>query len=367
MSAFLTGVPSAYSNLKPTALMLPQLNHLRTFSLHLAHHEKRNTILPDSAISILLRSLPPSVRNLEVDTEGVNKVGFDQERRWPADCFCEDIAILLPQLHHVHLRKGYLCSQVFKTLADSTSRKMNGEQVQTWPLRSLTIRLDMDSRWLESPENASYCTHRTAATAPSDLSTPLREANSKGLLPDLKSAIIISKFGERLNLTTARRSTHSGFAVHNIVRDCTTLIPVMAVEEDSETSFVRSHDAMNKAGDLFLMRDLDGLDRFATYPHLSKMFEGPTHFRELIKMRETPLYELDLTQLDLREEVKLPEKVRMSLWAREAKTGQCLLCAKEVQGLGMPPVGMDEYLPPGWTYGINNKKGERQIVRISEG
>lgn len=363
MSALLTGAPSAFSNLDPTTALLPNLTNLKTFIVQLEHHEKRNTRLPDGVISGLLRKLPKSVRNLEVVTDGLDKITYDERRRVLSNCYCEDIAGLLPQLQHLRMRKGYFCANAFKTLKVATEQKLEGQNIQPWLLQSITIRLDMEPEWVGEPVSASYCTIRGAATSASVIAAPLRKAVEAGLLPDLKQAIIVSRFGRSNNLCTAKKTEHSGFAIHDVIQNCHTLIPVLAVETDMRIHVGTGHEAMSKWDDLFLVRDVEGLDRFASFPVLSRLLEGNRTFRQMINMSNSPVFELALSDLDGREDVSLPQDVRMSLWIRESQTGRCLLTAKRLQGLGILPEVLSEYLPTGWSYGRNNKKGERQIVR----
>ncbi|KIW05365.1 uncharacterized protein PV09_03881 [Verruconis gallopava] len=347
MSAFLTGIPSAFTNLQPTAALLPKLTQLRTFILRLEHHDKRNARLPDKATSLLLKSLPESVRNLELDTEGSDQLTW-QEQRWaPEECFCDALAGVLPQLHHIRLRKGYLCSNIFKGIKDAIASTTESKGQQAWPLRSLTIRLDLEREWMEAPAHSASCQRRAVSIEASSLANPVREGIEAGLFPALEHAVIISRFGDIENLRTAKGTRHSGFAIHNVVKNSTTLIPVLAVEIDCKLPLGRNHEASSKFADVFLVRDLDGVDRFASYSELASALERNRPFRDVIGSPTAQPYEFDFSCLDLREQATLPSNMRMSIWDREAKVGQILLSAKELQGLITSPRWLNEFRPPG--------------------
>jgi hypothetical protein len=364
LSAYLTGVPSASRNLDPTMTLLPGLLNLTTFIVQLEHHEKRNTRLPDAVVAGLLKKLPLSVRNLEVVTEGLEQLGYDERRALDPTCHCNEIAKLLPQLHHLRLRKGYLCDGMFKRLESATKEKRLGVHVPPYSLQSITIRLDMEPKWVDEPVNAALCNIREAGTSPMLLAEPLREAYEAGLLPDLKRALVISRFGRSNNLCTARKTDHSGFAVYDVINNCHTLIPVMTVETEPHVPPNITHETLGKWGDLFLVRDEEGLDRFATFAEISSELEANKTFRQLINTSPQRLAEkFNLANFRDRSMTELPKGTRMGLWIREAATGQCLLEALRVEGLGLPARNLPETLPHGWKYGPDNKKGERQIQR----
>ena len=233
--------------------------------------------------------------------------------------------------------------------------------MEPWPLRSITIRLDMEPKHSEEPVSSSHCMNREGAIAPHILALPIRKAYEAGLLPELEQARIITRVGSSPHLHTARGTKHSGFAVYDMVHNRHIIIPVLAIETEFTTHSPSEYGALGKWRDLFLIRDEDGIDRYASWHLLMHFLEGNGTFRDTIAGR-TPT-DTDLSDLPGRSLVNLPKNVRVALWIREAKTGQPLLMARRMNGLHMTPANIAEIIPGGWKYGSTNKKGERQIVR----
>ena len=369
MSAFKIGLPSATTNLGTTLALLPGLHRLTTIILQLDHNERRNTLLPDSVVASFLNALPGSVKNLEIVTEGLDKLGWQEAASTPVSCHCTSISKLLPKLHHLRVRKGYLCSNMCDSIQAAINTKLAGDDTTPWPLRSLAIRLDMEGRYIsghaiipEEPVSTSYCSNPQAMTSASILAAPFREAIEAGLLSELQFAKITSRMGNTASLCSARGTKHSGFATYDIVGGHHMLLPVLAVEVNLRNDTQR--DTESQFGDLYLVRDEDGIDHFGSWAELMGTFEYKQDFRDRVRGHAREHESHDISGLPSRNEFALPKDLRMGFWLREKKIGQILLTARRIDGLGALPPFVEELLPSGWKYGANNKKREATVERI---
>ena len=101
------------ASLAQLADSLPDLSSLRSFSLSVRtqHGESRpfGFLLDRKDLSSILRQLPSSLEDLELDTAGTERAASDAD----ACHLCADIQKLLLRLRHVRLRLGMICRAMF--------------------------------------------------------------------------------------------------------------------------------------------------------------------------------------------------------------------------------------------------------------
>ncbi|PVH93953.1 hypothetical protein DM02DRAFT_694391 [Periconia macrospinosa] len=96
--------PTDLSQLNPLYNLISSFQNLKTISLHLYQHFSMDkTRLPQIIVCRLLQSLPPTVENLELDTNGYEAFPDDNAH------ICPQIRRVLPQLAVLRLRVSTLC------------------------------------------------------------------------------------------------------------------------------------------------------------------------------------------------------------------------------------------------------------------
>ncbi|KAF2864956.1 hypothetical protein BDV95DRAFT_587907 [Massariosphaeria phaeospora] len=141
LQGFMIGMQHASHHIDVLCSCLGSLPQLATFSINIDGHADRRCILPAFAISRIINALPPSVINLELDTEGLDGIWEDRPTRTSTPHLCHDISKLLLQLHTLRLRISCMCTDIFRAL------QAQGTHQPTSTLRLASIKLEHD------PEN----------------------------------------------------------------------------------------------------------------------------------------------------------------------------------------------------------------------
>ncbi|KAJ9603846.1 hypothetical protein H2200_011367 [Cladophialophora chaetospira] len=119
----------------PAAIM--RMNQLESFSFTVDPDPFPDFDVPTYQIRNMLDALPPTLRQLELNTSSY----WDRENT-PEDHFCPSIGRLLPQLKNLRLQVGRLCEDVFQCSPSGSSDKKDelSKLAQTHSRRgSLTI------------------------------------------------------------------------------------------------------------------------------------------------------------------------------------------------------------------------------------
>ena len=116
LQAFTLGMHTAQSQVDALCECLPTLVNLTTFSINLSGVTDRRCTFPPSVISKILLSLPASVVNLELDTEGVDNEDTSKACEHSKDHLCQVIGTIMPRLQFLRLRIGQLCPVLFYPL-----------------------------------------------------------------------------------------------------------------------------------------------------------------------------------------------------------------------------------------------------------
>lgn len=154
------------------------------------------------------------------------------------------------------------------------------------------------------------------------------------------SALLFFLGSAKINIfALANGNDHSGFAIYDIIRNRTSLIPVIAYEAVPPRNepcrwYVPGGEAM-------IMRDFEGNDCFSLYPLISAALEGPLDFRRITKTSIIPPYRFEAPVWEGRK-VELHGLPKVMLWKQEEQAGEILLRARKISGLVKLPDGMIE-------------------------
>ncbi|KAF1954867.1 hypothetical protein CC80DRAFT_506105 [Byssothecium circinans] len=116
LKAFNVGMTTAFRQLNNLCACLSTLPNLSAFSLNVAKEVDRWCALPARPLSDILKSLPPSVVNLELDTEGIDGIWKNKPKTSEDLNLCHTISELLPRLETLQLRLSCICTELFRSL-----------------------------------------------------------------------------------------------------------------------------------------------------------------------------------------------------------------------------------------------------------
>ncbi|OCL03755.1 hypothetical protein AOQ84DRAFT_381306 [Glonium stellatum] len=143
LMGFSIKLPKAYDRSEGLNAILPSMSNLKTFSLVLEEQVGKDYAIPSDITAKLLKSLPETVINLELDSYGLDDIGVSGIH------LCQEIGALIPRLQFLRLRISRLCPALLAPLRSTTvSTPRNSAQIDfnartTSPLRIAVIQLDM--------------------------------------------------------------------------------------------------------------------------------------------------------------------------------------------------------------------------------
>ncbi|KAF2247218.1 hypothetical protein BU26DRAFT_343889 [Trematosphaeria pertusa] len=195
LSAFKVGMKNAFDHIDVLCACLSSLQNLATFSIFLGVQVDRRCLLPAPALSRIVRALPESVVNFELDTEGIDGI-YENKPKTPSDVhLCHDISELLPRLETLRLRVSCMCTELFRSL------EPEGTHQPASNLRLAAIKLELYSeRGVEIPNTVVNCQAQWSGEAhrrddvlrPTKLFDHLLRLQSKGAFPHLQRFILLS-------------------------------------------------------------------------------------------------------------------------------------------------------------------------------
>lgn len=132
LNAFKVDMKNAHDHLQALYDTLSSLSRLTTFSIFLDDQVDSRCHLPGPVLARIVRSLPPSLLHLELDTECVDRISEHDHSRYGDDHLCVAISDRAPGLETLRLRLSCLCTDLFRSVSPTTPSK----------LRRAFIRLD---------------------------------------------------------------------------------------------------------------------------------------------------------------------------------------------------------------------------------
>jgi len=202
LNAFQIGLQSAYQHVNVICACLSSLPNLRTLSLYLGEVD-RWCLMPTTVLVGLVKALPASVENLELDTKGIDRVWKNRPTAENSEPhLCHAISDILPRLITLRLRISCLCADISRSLDVAP----NGTQ-PTSKLRLALVSLEIpDHDRLGQPAAVCDCRQPSnwerrraypGALSPKDLFDRFLRQQSHGAFPQLSRFILFSQSNER--------------------------------------------------------------------------------------------------------------------------------------------------------------------------
>ena len=340
------------ASLAQLADSLPDLSSLRSFSLSVRtqHGESRpfGFLLDRKDLSSILRQLPSSLEDLELDTAGTERAASDAD----ACHLCADIQKLLLRLRHVRLRLGMICRAMFP-ITDIGSGCEGIDAQSTEPvavppkLTSLLINLHQ----LQDP---SLCPKDDAQPPPMP---PQRPTWLEQVPPDARAHIAqIAQTALTLDKFPALVEARIIDGVLGEPGFCPAIVDKHMMDN---ISYVSPHSPVAGDGTQMLrLRDAAGQDHehFGYGKFLALRVEGPSwvettegfrfsrSFSETAVAKERGYVYKDIEMYEGREEFLKRHRAKPEFWFREKKHGRWLINPAVVDGVGVVKGG--EIEPP---------------------
>ncbi|KAF2683893.1 hypothetical protein K458DRAFT_418867 [Lentithecium fluviatile CBS 122367] len=200
LNAFKMGIPSAYQHFDALCACLSSLPNLRTLSLCLEMVD-RWRMVPTKVLVGIVRALPASTENLELDTRGANAI---MEKRGTRDTsgnnLCAAISDILPQLVTLRLRVSHLCADLSRSLDQAADGTQPTSKLRRAAIEVDVSPFDFDFNSSGSASNAYYPVFRhdhggmrAAPPSPEKLFTHFLHQRSCGAFPFLERFLIRSR------------------------------------------------------------------------------------------------------------------------------------------------------------------------------
>lgn len=196
LNAFKIHMRRAYDQIDGLCTCLSSLPNLKTFSIFLEETRvDTRCLLPAPALTIILKALPESVVNLELDTAGVDGIWETRATAGYAHV-CHAISDMLPRLETLYLRLSGICRGLFRCLEEPGNSKQ-----PTTKLRRVAIKvqapLDMGNRSvpMTSLDCASYDGRRKSPIFTDSLFHYLLRLQAAGAFPDLQRFVLLQHVG----------------------------------------------------------------------------------------------------------------------------------------------------------------------------
>lgn len=278
LSGFHVKMNRALDHVEPLCTCLSALPNLTTlsFTVKLIPNDRsynRNGRMSPEVITAILRSLPPSLVNLELDTDGAEvDFFFKCVDEGPEEHICDAINDLLPRLEVLNLRLGCLCPALFQGFSRNSEKACDGEDGGnddkcTSRLRRAAINL------IFHPGHRNWNTVYTCIPLASYGATPSREDRNRGLTSRSHELVPSKLMREILDVQAAgafphlerfivanvhERSSHSVLGVADAATRTLTQYPfTISVPEDRNGAtmdikhvlhMIRSHDESLRFG-----------------------------------------------------------------------------------------------------------------------
>jgi hypothetical protein len=141
LNAFRVNMKNAYDHVDGLCETLGSLSGLTTFSIFLDDQVDSRCQFRGPVLARIVRSFPPSLRHLELDTECIDRISEDEttddeSTSDPDKHLCLAISERVAELETLRLRLSCICTDLFRSLRPSAAPKVTSK------LRRVFIRLD---------------------------------------------------------------------------------------------------------------------------------------------------------------------------------------------------------------------------------
>ncbi|PSN71092.1 hypothetical protein BS50DRAFT_584636 [Corynespora cassiicola Philippines] len=330
----------AFDRLSELCELFPRLERLKTFALSFEKPAGEGFLGPSLAIVSILKSLPKTVVNLNLECDSLSIPSLEEPH------ICNAMSALLPRLRSLRLQIPYLCSgflsSVFSqaTLDHENDHPSNAtiSRRPTSSLEYLVIRLDNRPTAAHGTSTCK-CFSDDESLSAASLANKLHWLFKKGAFPSLRQFSVI----DRLDAIPWPQNIQWNVFKTRTISPSTT----------QTTTFPWC--ARGGSSSLFMIRDFDG-DWFGSFCEVSDALEGPLSWtqsgiktKKQVQQEQDGAWELDRSKLESRRTVVQNFGVSLRLWQHEILTEAKLLWARTMPGLedSAPVV---QVLPEGWRW-----------------
>lgn len=336
----------AFDRLAELCEAVRRMKNLRTFAL--SFEESLDHLdgfpVPSAVIVLILQSLPPSLVNLNLDCDCINRPDIDQPH------MCHAVSALLPRLRSLRLRASHLCSGLFSSISPAATpsheRPINPTNPKKQPNRASKLEY-LIIKVIARPECAhlahtALCYSGDKLLHGAKLATTLQELYKIGTFPSLCELAIIGR-------------VDAPFSIQN---DNWNVFKVRTFARGIPETITLPYCARGGSSSLYMIRDMEG-DWFGTFSDMSSALEGPLAWTKtgLKATRYLKPYEwnnnwvLNRAKLAPRDSVIKKFGVSFRLWKHEDATHLNLLSARKVAGFGDTEVAT-QIVPEGWRWAV---------------
>jgi hypothetical protein len=265
LNAFKIGMQHVYTQVELLCDALPSFLKLRTFSITLENSVDHRCMLRGPALARVVRALPQSIVDLELDTEGADSIFEEKQTGHHASHLCIAIGDLLPQLENLRLRVSCICTELFHALRQSNKSKLCRAII------NLEHKLDQANR--VQAEAVCDChgplgkQQKHGVLQPKPFYDFLLSIHAKGIFPHMERFIVLSRQNPRLYHQNAPATTVPN--LHYLrVRDVATREMTQYPLRYSST--LNNDVSLDKS--LYMIRANSGETHFGTYGMVSTEF-----------------------------------------------------------------------------------------------
>ncbi|KAF1957375.1 hypothetical protein CC80DRAFT_43193 [Byssothecium circinans] len=326
----------AFDRLTELCDALLRMQNMKTFALSFEESTGEGFTAPSVAIVSILRSLPKTVTNLNLDCECMSAPQLGQPH------VCHAVSDLLPRLRSLRLRTSHFCSGLLSSISPQATfdherlhPRATFKANATSPLKYLLIRL-VTSPESEQRAHTTLCYTGDKVLYGARLADTLQGLYTIGAFPLLRQFAIIGKVDAT---TSPQHDTWSVFKIRSFTRT-------------KKTTWTLPWCARGGSSSLYMVRDDEG-DWFGSYGEIVKALEGPLAWAgsgikpQIKRQNNDYIWKLDHSKLSLRTEVIKNFGVSFRLWKHEEQAGTKLLQPRLSDGFD-DTTPLAQSVPAGW-------------------
>ncbi|KAF2639051.1 hypothetical protein P280DRAFT_519889 [Massarina eburnea CBS 473.64] len=327
----------AFDRLTELCDALSGMQSLKTFALSFEEAVGEGFTAPSGAIVSILKSLPKTVVDLNLDCECMSTSQLGQPH------VCHTLSVLLPRLRSLRLRTSHFCSGLLSSISPQATFdperphcKATWKANATSPLQYLLIRL-ITSPEDEQRAHTTLCYTGDKMLYGARLADTLHGLYTIGAFPLLQQFAIIGRVDAP---PSPRNNTWNVFKIRSFNRRANT------------TTTTLPWCARGGSSSLYMVRDSEE-DRFGSFGEVVKALEGPLAWTNAgIKPRRRQQdnhWELNYSNLSSRKEVMEKFGVSFRLWKHEREVGMKLLQPRTSNGFD-DTTALVQDVPPEWRW-----------------
>lgn len=320
--------------------VISRMKNLQTFSLSFEEPIGQGFNVPSVVIVSILRSLPKTVVNINLDCDCISSPDLNQPH------VCHAVSALLPRLRSLRIRTSHLCSGILSSIYPQAtldnerpkSPTQSTKPIATSSLEYLLIRLITRPESEHGPHTA-LCYTGDKSLHGTRLADTLQDLYRFGAFPCLRQFAVVG----RVDAPPSPRN------------DNWNVFKVRVFNRDAMRTITFPWCARGGSSSLYMIRDSEG-DWFGSFDETSTALEGPLRWtRNGIRpvqprnYNQDDVWKLDHSRLASRASVMENFGVSFRLWKHEAATGLKLLHVRTATGFDDTEV-TSQIVPYGWRW-----------------